>query len=162
ASDFQSIQTLIAGDALYLFISGQVQPQFKPIGQPTEFPLVSGPIYAFSLKTGEPLWPGPAIVRNRGVVLGQPEDIPLVILADRQMVRDAASGGGSQLRVLCLDKRTGQTVYRNDVLPDTSVTRFRVRGEVDSGPSVSLDMSAGKVELTMTDRPRPPQPPANE
>jgi len=162
ATDFQSIQTLIAGDALYLFVSGQVQPQFKPIGQPTEFPLVSGPVYAFSLKSGEPLWPGPALVRNRGVVLGQPEDIPLLVLADRQMVRDAANGGGSQLRVLCLDKRTGQTVYRNDALPDTSVARFRVQGDTDSQPSVSLDMSAGKIQLTMTDRPRPPQPPAND
>lgn len=162
ASDFQSIQTLNDGDALYLFVSGQVQPQFKPIGHPTEFPLVSGPVYAFSLQSGEPLWPGPAVVRNRGVVLGQPQGIPLLVLADRQMVRDAANGGGSQMRVLCLDKRTGQTVYRNDALPDTSITRFRIRGEADSEPSVALEMSAGKVQLTMTNRPRPPQPPAND
>ena len=139
-----------------------MQPQFKPIGQPSDFPLINGPVYAFSLKTGEPLWPGPALVRNRGIVLQQPQDIPLLVFADRQMIRDATSGGGSQLRVLCLDRRTGQTVYRNDALPDTSVTRFRVRGETDSRPVVALEMSAGKILLAMTDRPRPPQPPAND
>jgi outer membrane protein assembly factor BamB len=162
ASDFQSIQTLKSGDQLYLCISGQVNTQFKPIGQPAEFPLVNGPIYAFSLKTGEPLWPGPALIRNRGIVLAQPEDIPFLVFADRQTVRDATNGGGTQLRLLCVDKRTGQTVYRNEALPDTSPTRFRVRGEADSHPSVALEMSAGKIQLAMTDRPRPPQPPAND
>ena len=124
--------------------------------------MINGPVYAFSLKTGEPLWPGPAIIRNRGVVLSQPEDVPFLVFADRQTIRDATSGGGTQLRLLCLDKQTGQTVYRNEALPDTSPTRFRVRGETDSRPSVAVEMSAGKIQLTMTDRPRPPQPPAND
>ena len=161
-ADLQFIHTLRFDDELFLFATSQVQQQFKPIGQPSDFPLINGRVYAFSLKTGQPLWPGPALVRNRGIVLQQPHDIPLLVFADRQMIRDATSGGGSQLRMLCLDRRTGQTVYRNDALPDTSVTRFRVRGEADSRPAVALEMSAGKILLAMTDRPRPPQPPAND
>ena len=120
------------------------------------------PSTAFSLKTGEPLWPGPALVRSRGLIFAQPDDVPCLVFVDRQTIRDATNGGGFQLRVLCLDKRTGQTVYRNDSLPDTSLSRLRIRGENDTHPSVALEMSAGTIQLTMTERPRPPQPPGND
>jgi hypothetical protein len=93
--------------------------------------------------------------------LSQPENIPLLVFGDRKIVRDAQSGG-SQIRLLCIDKRTGQTVYRNDHLPDTSITRFRVRAERQAEPVVALEMSAAKIQLTFTDDPRPPQPPAND
>jgi hypothetical protein len=161
-SDLQAIQTLRFEDQFYLFVSGPVQPQFKSIGQPGDYPIINGQVYAFNLKSGEALWPGPATVRNRGIILQQPPDIPLLVFADRQMTRDAMSGGGSQLRLLCLDRRTGETAYRNDALPDTSIARFRIRGETDSRPAVAVEMNAGKIQLTMTDRPRPPQPPAND
>jgi hypothetical protein len=161
-SDLQSIQTLRFDDEFYLFVSGPVQPQFRPIGQPSDYPINSGQVYAFNLKSGESLWPGPAVVRNRGIILQQPSDIPLLVFADRQMTRDAMSGGGSQLRLLCLDRRTGETAYRNDALPDTSIARFRIRGETDSRPAVAVEMNAGKIQLAMTDRPRPPRPPAND
>ena len=151
-----------SGDDLFLFATSLTQPQFKSLGLPSDFPLINGPVYAFNMKTGEPLWPGPALVRNRGLIFSQPLDVPLLVFADRQSIRDAANGSGSQLRILCLDKRTGQTVYRNDSLPDTSVTRFRIRGETDSKPTVAVEMGAGKIQLAMTDRPRPPQPPAND
>jgi hypothetical protein len=151
-----------SGDKLFLMISSQPNQHYKPLIQQSDFPLINGLVYAFSMKTGEAIWPAPAVVRNRGIVLSQPQEIPLLVFADRKMVRDAASGGGSQLRLLCLDQETGQTVYRNDSLPDTSITRFRVRGERDAGAVVAVEMSAGKIQLTMTDRPRPPQPPAND
>lgn len=162
AGDLQSIQALKFGDELYLFVSSQVAQQFKAIGPQFEYPVINGQVYAFNLKTGKPLWPTPAVVRNRGLVMQQPKDIPLLVFADRQMVRDSASGGGSQLRVLCLDRRTGQTVYRNDALPDTSAPRFRIRGDLDARPQVAVEMTAGKIQLAMTDHPRPPQPPAND
>ncbi len=161
-SDLQAIQTLRSGDEIFLYITSQLQPQYKPIGLPSEYPLINGPVYAFSLKTGEPLWPGPALVRNRGAVLQQPRNIPLLVFADRQMPRDSTNGAIPKLRVLCLDKRTGQTVYRNDSLPETSVVRFRVRGETDSRPAVAVEFGAGRILLTMTDNPRSPQPPAND
>jgi hypothetical protein len=158
-SDLQSIHTLMADDELFLFITAQAQPQFKPIGHPLDFPLVNGLAYAFSLKSGKAMWPTPAVLRNRGVVLQQPQEIPLLVFVERQMTREA-KGGGSQLRVLCIDKRTGQTVYRNDNVPDTSVVR--IRGESGQSPAVALEMASGKIHLAMTDRPRAPQPPTND
>jgi outer membrane protein assembly factor BamB len=162
APDLQSIYTVRAGDDLYLFVSGQVQSQFKSIGQTFDYPMTNGPVYAFNLTTGKSRWPGPALARNRGIVLSEPADVPLLVFIDRQNLRDAAAGGGSQLRVLCLDKRTGETVYRNDRLPDANVTRFRIEASSEPRPQVALDLGTAKIQLTLTDRPRPPQPPAND
>jgi len=159
--DMQFIQAMRAGNEVFLFVSGPPQQQFKPISQ-FDNQVINGYAYAFSLKSGNALWPQPAVVRNRGIVLSQPADIPLLVFAERKSIRDASTGGGAQLRVLCLDRRTGQTVYRNDSLPDTSITRFRIRAEQDAEPRVALEMSTGKIELAMTDRPRPPQPPGND
>jgi hypothetical protein len=61
-----------------------------------------------------------------------------------------------------VDKRTGETLYRNDDLPDTPVTRFRIRGDREPTPHVTVETNAGTIRLTMTDRPRPPRPPAND
>jgi len=114
------------------------------------------------MKTGKQLWPGPALVRNRGVFLTQPPDVPFLVFADRQQTRNVAADGGSQLRVLCLDKRTGETVYRNDHLTDTATPRFRIRAEDLPHPLVSVELGAARIQLAMTDRPRPPQPPTND
>ncbi len=176
--DLQSVQTVRSGDKLFVVVAVQVprQQQHKPIGQ-FDYPIVSGLVYAFSLADGKPIWPGPATIRNRGVVF-QPEDIPFLVFADRQMSGEGAGGGKWNMRLLCLDKQTGETVYRNDKLPDAAVTRFRIRGSVDfgeltqpdlaevSGPDpshmVTMHTNAGTIQLTMTNRPRPPRPPAND
>jgi hypothetical protein len=158
--DLQKLYSYKSGDDLFLFVSGQVQPMSRPLSQ--EFPLVNGPVFAYSLKTGKSLWPGPALVRNRGVVLQQPRGIPLLVFADRPTPKDGTNSGNPPIRTLCLDRRTGQTVYRNESLPEAGVPRFRVRGKTDSQPAVALEMTSGKIELTMTDDPRPPQPPGND
>jgi hypothetical protein len=160
--DVQSIHTIQAGNELFLLVSGQSGQQYRALVQQPDFPLINGLVFAFDRKSGEALWPAPAVVRNRGILQSQPQDLPLLVFADRKLVRDAARGGGSQLRLLCLDKRSGRTEYRNDSLPDMSITRFRVRGQRDARATVSVEMSGGKIQLGLTDRPRPPQPPAND
>jgi outer membrane protein assembly factor BamB len=162
--DLQIIQPVISRDALFLIVSGQVpRQQHKPIGQ-FDYPIASGQVYAFGLADGQPLWPGPATIRNRGLVF-QPDDIPFLVFADRQMPNGGAGGGKSHLRLLCIDKQTGETVYRNDQLPDTAITRFRIRverGTSDAERMVTMHTNAGRIQLTRTDRPRPPRPPAND
>jgi hypothetical protein len=148
---------------LFLVVNGQnqqQQQQYKAIGQ-FDFPLASGLVYAFSMKTGEPLWPTPATIRNRGIILSQPEDIPFLVFADRKSAGEGG-GGALQSRLLIVDKRTGQTVYRTDNLPDTSDTRFRIRGERYADPRVSVETGTVNIELRLTDKPRPPQPPVND
>jgi len=157
-----SIETLRSGDMLFLVINGQTQQQqYKAVGQ-FDFPLVSGLVYAFNMKTGEPVWPGPATVRNRGMVLSQPEDVPFLVFADRKAAGEGSSGGVLQTRLLFIDKRTGETAYRADNLPDTSEARFRIRGEKYAEPRLSVEIGAVTIQLTVTDQPKPPQPPAND
>jgi hypothetical protein len=161
-ADVDSIITKRTADKLFLMISTRPDQQIKPLALQPDYPLIDGFVYAFSRATGKPLWPAPAVVRNRGILLSQPSEIPLLMFADRKPVRDPATGGGAQLRVLCIDQNTGQTVYRNDKLPDTSLTRFRIRAERDAQSVVAVEMNAGKIQLALTDRPRPPRPPAND
>jgi outer membrane protein assembly factor BamB len=160
--DLHSIHAMRSGDTLFVVINTQLvrQQQHKPIGQ-FDYPIASGLVYAFAMSDGQPLWPGPATIRNRGVVY-QPDDIPFLVFADRQMSTEAPGSGRSTMRLLCLDKRTGETVYRNDQLPDAVVTRFRIRGERDARQMVTMHTNAGTIQLTMTDGPRPPRPPAND
>jgi hypothetical protein len=160
--DATGIYAMPARDRLFLFIGSPPNQQYKPLVQQSDFPLVNGLVYAFDTETGEAVWPAPAVVRNRGAVLSQPEEIPLLVFADRRLVRDATTGGGSQLRVLCLDRRTGETVYSNDTLPDTSITRFRIRGDREGEATVAIEMSANKIVLTLTNEPKEAGPPAND
>ena len=112
---------------MYLFVNSRVQPQFRPIVNvmPTEFPVVNGPVYAFSLKSGEPLWQAPrngAQSRRRAATAAR---YTVSNLRRPPNAQGPFNGAAAQLRILCLDKRTGQSVYRNDGLPDANVTRFR-------------------------------------
>jgi hypothetical protein len=63
---------------------------------------------------------------------------------------------------LCLDKQTGQTVFRDDELPDTAGGHFRIFAERGEQPTISIEMSTRTARLMLTDEPRPPGPPAND
>jgi hypothetical protein len=160
--ELRSIQTLRSGDSLFLLLNRQAQnQQHKPLVQP-EHPITDGPVYAFSLTTGEPMWAAPALVRNRGIVLSQPHDLPILVFADHMITRDPSTGGRMQLRLLCIDKRTGETVFRNDNLPETSASRFRIRAQRGADPRVTIETGSSRIDLAVTDKPKPPQPPAND
>jgi outer membrane protein assembly factor BamB len=156
----RSVHTFLSGDQLFVGMNADSPTQSsRRVGN--DYPLIDGPVYAFDLITGRPCWPGPAIVQRRGIALTQPDDIPLLVFVDRVMKRDAGSGG-SQLRLMCIDKRTGATIYRQDELPDTAGGQFRVRVPRGQPRSIALEMSAQTVRLAFSDRPRPPEPPAND
>jgi outer membrane protein assembly factor BamB len=161
-SESPTLHTLISGRVLFLMISTRSTAQQSRSIASTDYPLIHGLVYAFDLDSGEPLWSGPALVRNRGIALGQPTEIPLLVFVDRKMTRDGNAGGGSRTRILCLDKRTGQTIYRNDDLPNTSATQLRIRALQSEAPTVSVAMNEAQILLSMSDRPRPPQPPADD
>jgi hypothetical protein len=93
--------------------------------------------------------------------LTQPTDIPILVFVDRLVKRDAG-GAGAKLRLLCLDRQTGATVYRNDDLADTPGSQFRIRASRDDGAAVNIEMSTKTIRLRFTDEPRSPEPPAND
>jgi outer membrane protein assembly factor BamB len=159
---------LKAGQQLFLTVSDETRrpqdearrPQSATIGL-FDYPIVNGQLYAFDLPTGQPSWPEPATIAHRGLALVSPNDVPLLMFVDHVQKREATNTG-AQLRLLCLDKRTGATVYRNDDLPATAGQQFRVRAAHDMPPTVNIEMSTRTVRLEFSDRPRPPEPPAND
>ena len=118
-------------------------------------------MFAFDLRDGRSIWPGPAVIDQRGIALSQPADIPFLVFVDRVAKRDEG-GAGTKLRLLCVDKETGATVYRNDELPDTSGNQFRIRASRDVPPAVNIEMSTKTIRLRFTDEPRSPEPPVND
>ncbi len=156
----KSLTALRSGDELYLCASGlSRQVLSRPIG--TDYPIIAGQVFAFDLRDGRPLWPGPATIDQRGIALAQPTDAPFLVFVDR-LVKRNANGAGATLRLLCLDKRTGATVYRNDDLADTPGGQFRIRASHDDPASVTIEMSTKTIRLRLTDQPRSPEPPAND
>jgi hypothetical protein len=156
----RTISTYRAGDQLFVCISGPARQQSsRPIG--LDYPLVDGQVYAFDLRDGRMMWPGPALIDSRGIALTQPNDIPFLVFVDRFVKRDA-SGSGTKLRLLCLDRATGATVYRNDNLPDTSGGQFRIRTTRGTPSAVDVEMTAKTIRLKVSDEPRSPEPPAND
>jgi outer membrane protein assembly factor BamB len=160
ASAPRSISMFPAGERLFLCVSGPAQQQSsRPIG--LDYPLVDGQVYAFDLRDGRMQWPGPAVIESRGIALNQPTDIPLLVFVDRVVKRDAG-GSGTKLRLLCLDRDTGATIYRNDDLPDTSGGQFRIRATRGAAPAVDIEMNAKTIRFRMSNEPRSPEPPAND
>lgn len=156
----QSICAYQAGDQLYLGLNGAARQQAsRPIG--LDYPLVDGQVFAFNLRDGEPLWPGGAVIDSRGLALSQPADIPVLVFVDRLLKRDA-NGAGTKLRLLCIDRATGATVYRNDDLPDISGGQMRIRASRGEEAAVDFEMTAKTIRLTFSDEPRSPEPPAND
>ncbi len=147
-------------DQLFLGVGGPTRQQSsRPIG--LDCPLVDGELFAFDLRDGRMMWPGPAVIESRGLALTQPNDVPVLVLVDRLLKRDA-NGSGTKLRLLCLDRATGATIYRNDELPDISGGQFRVRTTRDETASVDIEMTAKTIRLKFTESPRSPEPPAND
>ena len=160
----RTISAFKAGEQLFVGVSGPARQQSsRPIGLDyrLDYPLVDGQVFAFDLRDGRMIWPGPAVVEQRGMAFTQPADIPFLVFVDQQVKRDA-NDNGTKLRLICLDKATGATVYRNDELPATSGGQFRVRATHDPSPSVDVEMTAKTIRLKFSDLPRSPEPPAND
>jgi outer membrane protein assembly factor BamB len=156
----QLVYAVPSGDQLFLAIDAHSrQQQHQPIGP--DYPVFDGQVYALDSRTGAALWPAPAVIKHRGLALAQPGGLPILAFVDHAINRDP-SGTRMQLRVLCIDKQTGRTVYRDDGLPDTARGQFDIRAQWDTKPSVSIETSRQTIRLTFTDRPRPPEPPAND
>lgn len=121
---------------------------------------LSGAIWAVGRDDGRPLWQAPATVRQHCLLLSQPPDLPVLVLTKQTRPGD---GGGSELVVLCLDKRTGHAVLEEHRLPVKQ--QLFVGCEVVGDPrehTISI-RGAGAVTptvtLAFTGEPLPPQSP---
>jgi outer membrane protein assembly factor BamB len=129
------------------------------MGEPISM-LVSGHVYAFDRTTGKQQWTNPAYVEQQGLLLAQPDELPvLTFVRNLQTLTTMNRSSQTHGSILCLDKRTGRLAYADDDLP--SILGFEVIGDVNE-KTVTYNLSSQPpmaVALKFTDAPVPPEPP---
>ena len=135
----------------YLLVTNSLPQRAQTVaaapGGPQNDPLINGRVYAFSRETGKKLWHNPAVIDQNGLVLTQPSELPVLVF----MGHATLGGQGTRAIVLCIDKRTGATVYRNDALP-LSINNFELIADPDKA-TVSLVLPGKRIVLRFTDEP---------
>jgi outer membrane protein assembly factor BamB len=89
----------------------------EPAPSATFSPMVNSRVYAFRRKTGELLWPDPVELDQFSLPLHQPTEIPVLTFLRR--IQKTVPGRATKPigSVLCLDKRTGKVLLRDDEIP---------------------------------------------
>lgn len=152
----------------YVLIASQNNPS-PPPGLLTE-PLqtmstpqarVHGRVYAFSRATGKLQWQVPAFVAVHCLPTGQPTESPLLLFVRNQDDLTKAAANKKSVSVLCLDKRDGRVVFDDSAGPKAQHCEIAVDPLKNT---VTLSLFASPQGNTMvfqvTDKPAPPQPPA--
>lgn len=122
--------------------------------------VVNGMVYGFDRHTGEKLWSQE--VRNQGLVLTQPCEMPVLALASQIHRQQINNRGGRRYEtaVVCLDKRTGHVLHQ-ERQPNT-VSAVNLEADPATA-TVELNMQRAKVLMKFTDEPFDPDAaPANE
>jgi hypothetical protein len=156
------IQVLHARDQYVLLASqesGAPQPaavQPLPIANSSQQNRMHGRVYAFHGETGKLQWQVPAFVAHHALPPDQPLESPLLFFAGtRQGNNNLATA------VLVLDRRTGRSVYESDQKGAMAVTCDIVASLPDQTVTLSLiGQSNRAISFHLTDKPQPPQPPA--
>jgi outer membrane protein assembly factor BamB/tetratricopeptide (TPR) repeat protein len=127
-----------------------------PLPGVTSLPIARGWVAAFS-KQGQSLWPRPVIVENQCLPLDQPDLVPTLTFACQETIRQGSNSARTQVSIVCLDKRTGRTIYDGSV-PNTTGS-FDIVGDPKQH-TVELRMQQHTVALVFTDKPAAPKPAA--
>jgi hypothetical protein len=154
---------LLRSSDQYVLVTNRPTPQqtknvsLSPAPGGLDNPMINGRVYAFDRKTGKPLWMMPRTIEQYGLLLSQPEDLP--VLSFTRHVRTSQDNGRSTMTtsVLCLDRRTGRTLYEKEDFPFQTMY-FRVYGDRHANQTTLLFPSKSVV-LTYTGVPLAPEPP---
>ena len=124
-------------------------------------PITRGRLYAFD-RQGRVQWPEPVSIKDQHFLLNQPDRLPILTFACQIYEQRANGQGRYQVAVLCVDKRTGRTVYKGDSTDPTGM--FNIVGDPEK-KTVNLNLQRNmekrnSVTLTFTDKPIPPAPAA--
>ncbi|MCH8047010.1 MAG: hypothetical protein IID44_25185 [Planctomycetes bacterium] len=128
-----------------------------PSGSDINLKMLNARVYAFDRVGGKQRWPAAARVEQFGLLLHQPRELPVFVVA-RQV---KLSGSRIACEVLCIDKRSGRLVYRSPAF-SKPITNYTIAGD-PSQRAVSLVIQSGErptyVRLVFSDQPTAPDPP---
>lgn len=115
--------------------------------------VVNGMVYGFDRNTGEKLWSQE--VRNQGLVLTQPCEMPVVAFASQIHRQQINNRGGRRYEtaVVCLDKRTGHILHQERQANTVSAVNLVADPAI---ATVELNMQRAKVLMKFTDEPFDP------
>jgi tetratricopeptide (TPR) repeat protein len=125
--------------------------RIEPVPSATNSPTVNSRVYAFDRKTGKLLWPAPVELEQFSLPLQQPTEIPVLTLLRR--IRKTVPGQSTKpsCSVLCLDKRTGQVLLRDDEIPALTHT-FDIVANREAA-EMSLMLPGKSITLRFSDEP---------
>ena len=129
----------------------------QPVPNVTNSPLVSGRVYAFEEGTGKKMWPAPAVLSQQGLLLSQPGDLPVLVLA-RQVHRPGPlNARDPKISLLCIEKRTGRVVYQNEQLTGSAIASFELSADA-AAHTVTVSLASRVITLSFTDEAVDPVP----
>jgi transposase len=122
-------------------------------------PVQNGRLYGID-EQGKLMWPAPATVEEQRFLLNQPERLPVVVFACQRFEQMVGGRFVIKMRLLCLDKRTGRVLYRDDVPRRNMPPALEIVGDAKK-KIVELRMQSDpghsdNVVLAFTDKPIPP------
>lgn len=120
-------------------------------------PLVTGRLYAMDATTGVPRWGGPATLDGHGLATLQAPASPVLLLVGHRRTTSDSSGSETA-RLLCLDKRNGRSLVREEGIASLETHSYMVSLDRTAADRVVVDLERTLLELDFTDRPRPPEP----
>jgi len=149
------IYVLAMGDQYILVTCRQAgvrngQESIQPLPGAMPKPVSSGLVYGFDRK-GKMLWPAPVKVANTHLVVDEPDRLPIVTFACLAYRRGNSPSGPYSCPVLCIDKRTGHEVFREQIPMPTTV--LDITGDPEKH-TVQLRLH-NVITLTFTDKPWP-------
>jgi tetratricopeptide (TPR) repeat protein len=145
----------------YLVIAYNRNPRPNHDRRTQVMPTVSGEqvsqghLMAFD-RDGNALWPSPVTVEDQWLPLAQPRRLPVLTFACRVQKLESNGRMESKTSIICIDKRNGRTICREEFPVLTN--SFRVVGDLEK-KTVELRMKQNTITMTFTDRPLDPKPP---
>jgi outer membrane protein assembly factor BamB len=152
---------LLRSRAAYLLVTNCVtrnEPNVSVLAVPNvaNSPLINGRVYAFEAGTGKKMWPAPAVLSQQSLLLSQPSELPVLVLA-RQIHRPGpVKAQDPKISVLCIDKRSGRVVYQNEQLPGSPIANFELSAD-PAARTVTIAIASKVITLSFTEDAVEPQ-----
>lgn len=147
--------TVIASEDRFLVLTHESPqdhnaPQLRALqqfGTPSK-QIIKGRLYAID-QTGKLLWPEPVEIENQQLLTRQPPGLPILLFSCQKYEQKQNSPGRTKLSILAIDKRSGRTVYKDDLTKPSGI--FSIVGNEEK-KTVNLMMQNQTITLTFTDK----------
>ncbi|MEM9187417.1 MAG: PQQ-binding-like beta-propeller repeat protein [Planctomycetota bacterium] len=123
--------------------------------------VVNGEVYCLDAETGEPRWPRPVTIVDRGWMARQPRDSPLLVFGSRRE-RRSSRRASVDTSLLVVDLLTGRTVHRIEEIDENRIGSYRITYAREPAPELRLIFPLTTIALRPIDSPSPPAPPATD